>query len=59
MQPSAFFSLQGSLETVDTSLFSSPGSVNSIASSLVSQVWRFFGCGHEEVTPALEPAGLS
>lgn len=33
--------------------------VNSTASSLVSQVWRFLGCGQEEVTPALEPAGLS
>lgn len=43
----------------DISQFFCPGSMNSIASSLVSQVWRFLGCGHEEVTPALEPAGLS
>lgn len=39
-------------------LFSS-WSLDFIAGSQVSRAWHFLGCGQEEVTAALEPAGLS
>lgn len=36
-----------------------PWSLDFTAGSGVSRAWHFLECGQEEVTAALEPAGLS